>query len=177
MYAKEGSEPEIAQAVANLRGLAARLVIPGDEIPAPLPAGTCRSGETLSTEPSSATQTNPTGERPVVSRLAANPKFQRAIQKFVTKLEEQVATMEQAYKCGDLEELALLAHWLKGAGGTVGFDEFTEPAAELEKFAKSQQVEQTGHVLERVKWLAKAVEEPIIEHSDEAGKELEGPAA
>jgi len=177
MYAKEGSEPEIAQAVANLRGLAARLVIPGDEIPAPLPAGTCRSGETLSTEPSPATQTNPTGERPVVSRLATNPKFHRAIQKFITKLEEQVATMEQAYKCGDLEELALLAHWLKGAGGTVGFDEFTEPAAELEKFAKSQQVEQTGHVLERVKWLAKAVEEPIIEHSDEAGKELEGPAA
>jgi hypothetical protein len=29
-----------------------------------------------------------------------------------------------------------LAHWLKGAGGTVGFDVFFEPALELEGLAK-----------------------------------------
>ena len=113
----------------------------------------------------------------MVSRLAANPKMHRAILRFITRLEEQVATMDQAYKCGDLEKLALLAHWLKGAGGTVGFDEFTEPAAELEKFAKSQQMKQAGQVLERVKWLAKSAEAPIMEHTDEAGKELGGPTA
>jgi HPt (histidine-containing phosphotransfer) domain-containing protein len=32
--------------------------------------------------------------------------------------------------------LAQLAHWLKGAAGTVGFDAFTEPALVLEQATK-----------------------------------------
>ena len=54
----------------------------------------------------------------------------------IRKVEKQMVRMEQASISGDLEELALLAHWLKGAGGTVGYDDFSHPAAELEKFAK-----------------------------------------
>jgi HPt (histidine-containing phosphotransfer) domain-containing protein len=37
----------------------------------------------------------------------------------------------------DLAELAQLAHWLKGAGGTVGYDAFFEPAVALEERARS----------------------------------------
>jgi HPt (histidine-containing phosphotransfer) domain-containing protein len=44
--------------------------------------------------------------------------------------------VEQARLQGQLQEIAAFAHWLKGAGGTVGFDEFTAPAAKLEKLAK-----------------------------------------
>jgi hypothetical protein len=29
------------------------------------------------------------------------------------------------------EELGLSAHWLKGAGGTVGYDDLTQPSREL----------------------------------------------
>jgi HPt (histidine-containing phosphotransfer) domain-containing protein len=46
--------------------------------------------------------------------------------------------MTQAWNDRDFDELANLAHWLKGAGGTVGFDAFTEPAANLEQLAKAK---------------------------------------
>ena len=174
MLAKEGREPEVAQAIAKLRGLAVRLVIPGDETRTPFSAGMNPSGESLPADSSAAPQVASTLEKPVVSRLATNPRFQRALLIFIRKLEEQVVKMEQAWKLGDLEELSLLAHWLKGAGGTVGYDDFTEPAAELERFAKSQQVEQAGQMLEKVKRLAKAIAPPITEHDSETGNESVG---
>ena len=33
--------------------------------------------------------------------------------------------MHHAWAVGDFSELAQLAHWLKGAGGTAGFPAFT----------------------------------------------------
>jgi HPt (histidine-containing phosphotransfer) domain-containing protein len=35
-----------------------------------------------------------------------------------------------------------LAHWLKGAGGTVGFHVFTEPAKRLQELAQQGQAEE-----------------------------------
>ena len=64
----------------------------------------------------------------------------------------------------------MIAHWLKGAGGTVGFDDFTEPAAKLENFAKTAQVEQAGQMLERVKHLSEAIVPPAMVHGGETGK-------
>ena len=52
--------------------------------------------------------------------------------------------MSKAWSDRNFEELANLAHWLKGAGGTVGFDAFTEPALSLEQLAKAQNTEQVG---------------------------------
>jgi HPt (histidine-containing phosphotransfer) domain-containing protein len=45
--------------------------------------------------------------------------------------------MDRALAAGNFEELKALAHWLKGAGGTVGYDEFTAPARDLEMLAKA----------------------------------------
>jgi HPt (histidine-containing phosphotransfer) domain-containing protein len=45
--------------------------------------------------------------------------------------------MQAAGDSSDFARLAELAHWLKGAGGTVGFDCFTAPAGSLEQAAKS----------------------------------------
>ncbi len=44
--------------------------------------------------------------------------------------------MCDAWESGNFAELAELAHWLKGAAGTVGFHDFTEPAKRLESLAK-----------------------------------------
>ena len=46
--------------------------------------------------------------------------------------------MWNAWATGDLAELARLAHWLKGSGGTAGFDAFTAPARELELLVKQE---------------------------------------
>ena len=77
-------------------------------------------------------------EAPLVSRLAANnPRFRPIVEKFVRRLADQLEAMSKAWEERNFEELANLAHWLKGAGGTVGFDAFTEPAYSLEQLAKA----------------------------------------
>ena len=45
--------------------------------------------------------------------------------------------MKLARQNNDHAELAALAHWLKGSGGTVGFDQFYAPAKALEESAKA----------------------------------------
>jgi HPt (histidine-containing phosphotransfer) domain-containing protein len=70
-----------------------------------------------------------------------------------------------------MTELAGLAHWLKGAGGTVGYDAFTKPAAGLESSAKQDHVEMANQTLKEVKALAKAIIPPVIKNEGIAGKE------
>jgi CheY-like chemotaxis protein/HPt (histidine-containing phosphotransfer) domain-containing protein len=76
-------------------------------------------------------------DSPLKSTLPTHkPQFATIVQKFVVRLDEQLSAMEAALECYDLEALAKLAHWLKGSGGSVGFDAFTEPARELEQLTK-----------------------------------------
>ena len=88
--------------------------------------------ESLIEEASSGEDTSP-----IVSRLGGNNKFAKVISRFVSRLEEQLPAMDEAFWAQDFESIAKLAHWLKGAGGTVGFDVFYEPASELESAAKA----------------------------------------
>jgi HPt (histidine-containing phosphotransfer) domain-containing protein len=74
---------------------------------------------------------------PIVSRLANHPRLRAAARKFAARLDEQLAAMELELRAGKFPELAALAHWLKGAGGTVGYDAFTVPARTLESCAKA----------------------------------------
>jgi len=169
--AKEGgSEAEIQQTMAELRGLAARLVIPGAEpTAAPTTAGE-PSQEVSPVSELKTTQPLSTTEEPVMSRLGAIPRFQKVILQFIDKLKKELTRAQMAWEDKNLEELALIAHWLKGAGGTVGFDDFTEPAAKLETFAKSAQLEQAGQMLEQVKHLSEAIVPPVMVHDGEIGK-------
>lgn len=105
-----------------------------------------------------------------MSRLGAIPRFQKVILQFIDKLKKELTRAQMAWEDKNLEELALIAHWLKGAGGTVGFDDFTEPAAKLETFAKSAQLEQAGQMLEQVKHLSEAIVPPAMVHDGEIGK-------
>jgi len=78
-------------------------------------------------------------DAPIYSTMAQqNPKFEAIAKQFVIRLEEQSTAMQQCLEKKDFTELAKLAHWLKGSGGTVGFREFAEPAKELENAAKHE---------------------------------------
>ena len=91
----------------------------------------------------------------LVSRLAIqNPRIRAIIEKFVVRLDEQLEAMASAWGDRDFGELANLAHWLKGAGGTVGFDAFTEPAANLEQLAKAQSETQIEEAIMILRHLA-----------------------
>jgi HPt (histidine-containing phosphotransfer) domain-containing protein len=74
----------------------------------------------------------------VVSRLASGgPRIRATVAKFAARLDEKLTEMDAAWQSRDYTELAALAHWLKGSGGTVGYDDFTEPAKTLEELAKA----------------------------------------
>jgi PAS domain S-box-containing protein len=96
----------------------------------------------------------PAEEGPLVSRLASHPKLGKVVAKFATRLPDRLDKMDEAAHRGDLEELGKLAHWLRGAAGTVGFDDFTEPARELEKLARQGEADAIGESLARLRSLA-----------------------
>jgi PAS domain S-box-containing protein len=113
--------------------------------------------------------TPPEVEPPLVSRLAANnPRFRSIVTKFVQRLDIQLKAMDQAVHNHDFDELASLAHWLKGAGGTVGFDAFTEPAAHLEGLAKARNEDQLDAALQELQRLANRVVVSQDEETQEA---------
>ena len=95
------------------------------------------------------------------------PRLQPTILSFVDKLDAKVERMEQALEKEDMTELAGLAHWLKGAGGTVGYDDFTKPAEILESCAKADHAEKAGQMLAKVKSLVTAIVPPVIEKDGE----------
>ncbi|MBI1395324.1 MAG: hypothetical protein GC151_05025 [Betaproteobacteria bacterium] len=72
------------------------------------------------------------------SRLHDHPRLRDIVHVFVEQLDEKAGAIETAASDGDFESLAMLAHWLKGAGGTAGFDAFTGPARTLEALARSR---------------------------------------
>ncbi|MDH5575766.1 MAG: response regulator [Nitrospirota bacterium] len=117
-------------------------------------------GDELCTEPvMPETPQDPASEAedtsPIFSKLGANnPRFAKVIAQFVGRLETQLLAMDEAYRNREIEALAKLAHWLKGAGGTVGFTVFNVPAAELETAAKASDLAAIEKKLQEIHRLA-----------------------
>jgi PAS domain S-box-containing protein len=93
------------------------------------------------------------GPRRVVSRLAQHPRLRPAVRKFALQMPDKMQAIEHAWRGRDFETLAALAHWLKGSGGTTGYDAFTEPAKTLEQLAKASSEEQTQEVIAELREL------------------------
>jgi CheY-like chemotaxis protein len=92
---------------------------------------------------------------PLVSRLTGDDLRSRAIvEAFVGRLRDKLTAMEESIAERDFTELIHLAHWLKGAAGTVGFDEFTEPAQALQYLARERKHEPLESAIEELWALA-----------------------
>ncbi|MFO7543374.1 MAG: ATP-binding protein [Thiobacillus sp.] len=96
----------------------------------------------------------------VVSRLGNNLRLRPAVEKFIDRLGGQLDAMESAWKAQDFKTLAELAHWLKGAGGTLGFDVFTEPAKQLEQLAKAGTEDGLNEVIGELRDLTSRIVRP-----------------
>jgi PAS domain S-box-containing protein len=104
--------------------------------------------------------TPPAERSPVVSAFASNARMLPIVKRFVPRLREQITHMEAALTADDMNELGNLAHWLKGAGGTVGFHAFTTPAAALEQAAKAHDAAHARAMLQQVRDLAQRIHVP-----------------
>ncbi|MCA9266639.1 MAG: response regulator, partial [Planctomycetales bacterium] len=98
---------------------------------------------------------------PITSTLPLDDdEFRQIVNDFIDRLHEQMAAFVDAFKSGDLQEVAVLAHWLKGAGGTAGFAGFTEPARVLEQHAKAADTAAVRSSLRKIAGLVKRIERP-----------------
>lgn len=104
---------------------------------------------------------------PLYSTLPKTPKFQSIVESFAPRLQEKLGLMDAALESGQFSDLGDLSHWLKGAGGTVGFNDFTHPAAELETAAKSQDTAKCETTLQQIKLLADRVNAAYVVASGE----------
>jgi len=125
--AKQQSAAGADEAIAELRDLALRVVIEAGP-------GTAEPAGSLPVE-----QVESPVRAPIFSRLnTADPRFRAIVEEFIAQLDAQIVTIRNAWETRDYEALRAAAHYLKGAGGSVGFDAFTGPAAHLEKLARLQ---------------------------------------
>lgn len=140
----------------------------------PLPAATAT--EVPFTPPAPATTTLATQQpvsapletlTPILSTLplAEDPEFRELVVEFVDHLHEQLKKMAIAHANQNFGELANLAHWLKGSGGTAGFHEFTVPASALERFAKAEQSAAAETALGEIQQITDRIHIP---HADSA---------
>jgi HPt (histidine-containing phosphotransfer) domain-containing protein len=70
---------------------------------------------------------------PVLSSYAADPDMVEIVREFALELPGRADRIEQLLAAGGLEELRVMAHQLKGAGGGYGYAPVTELAGALER--------------------------------------------
>jgi HPt (histidine-containing phosphotransfer) domain-containing protein len=80
----------------------------------------------------------------------------------------KLRAMDEARARADFEAVASLAHWLKGSGGTVGYDDFFEPARLLEESAKAGDEKAIGEAIAALHAMAGRLlvpDEPAANHA------------
>jgi two-component system, sensor histidine kinase len=103
----------------------------------------------------------PIAQDPIASSLPTDdPDFREIVEEFVDQFRTRLGVMQEALGRGDLEELRRLAHWLKGAGGSAGFEAITAPAKHLEMVVKDQQCDEIESALEELLKLSARIVKP-----------------
>ncbi len=136
---------------ALMRALAARLGGKAVDAPAHAPRRTPQSRSSPAPAPA---QSN----APIVSRLAGNARLGSIVSRFVAQLPDKLQQMNDAVASGDMVELASLAHGLKGAGGSMGFDALFEPAKALEEAAQAKDKAVATAVMRQLQGLVNRIE-------------------
>jgi CheY-like chemotaxis protein len=85
------------------------------------------------------------------------PQFRKIVDAFVVQLRDNLDKMQRAFDEANLDRVAELAHSLKGTGGTVGFDCFTEPSRRLEHAAKQSRYEEIENGIHQLSLLANRI--------------------
>jgi PAS domain S-box-containing protein len=164
----------------DIDALLARLgaILGGQRQPGPKPAATLSRQDVPRSEPVAPVTLQPGAtvpatatQGPVVSRLAEHPKLGAVVRKFAQQMPERMDAIEQAWSARDFATLAALAHWLKGTGGTAGYDAFTAPARALELAAKAQD---DGEAQARVVELRLLVDRIVAPAEPDATRALAG---
>ncbi|MCM2372824.1 ATP-binding protein [Aporhodopirellula aestuarii] len=149
--AAKDNQAEVAlRALKEIREIQSRVVIPA------MRASTPDQG-TDSQVAHAAAATHAEAEISVAGAIKCSlplddPDFFEIVQGFVVRMDARLIQMREELSDGRLHELAQSAHWLKGAGGTVGYSDLTQPSRNLLAAAGA------GNVSECDRWINKIVD-------------------
>ena len=76
------------------------------------------------------------------STMGADPDFAGLVEMYVDEMPGRIEVLEQAFKGGNMEDLCRIAHQVKGAAGSYGFDPLTPLAAALETSVRDGEPEE-----------------------------------
>lgn len=109
-----------------------------------------RGSDTKDVPENSSSESPDTGEPIHCTLPFDDQEFREIIVDFVDRLDVRLREMRGRSHAGQFDHLANDAHWLKGAGGTVGYDELTEPALALERAAQAASHSGVTQALDRI---------------------------
>jgi len=96
---------------------------------------------------------------PIRSTLPTeDPDFLEIVREFVDRLHSKLDEMHAAWESRDLDQMARLAHWLKGSGGSVGFPMLHDSALKLEMAAKEQRTSDLPPLLQEIRDLTARID-------------------
>jgi CheY-like chemotaxis protein len=90
-------------------------------------------------------------EKVTCAIIGISPRLIPLIEKFTSQLEDSLHDVDTAVGQNNFDEIRKFAEWLKAYGGTMGYGEFTEPAADLEASAKAKQTDVIKHTIGIIK--------------------------
>ena len=81
---------------------------------------------------STVTEKKTVDRSPVYSSLPTEDEdFHEIVSEFIPRMQTNVEEMIEAVQQSEWTKAAEIAHWLKGAGGTAGFSDFTKPTQQV----------------------------------------------
>ena len=103
----------------------------------------------------------PTSSAPIYSDLPMEDEdFREIVEEFISRLHTRIDHLKQLRRAQDWQQIKLTAHWLKGAGGSVGFPILTTLSRELEEAMEAKDTAATNRLLDQLESTIARVEMP-----------------
>ena len=105
----------------------------------------------------------PTKRQPIHSTLPLDiPEFREIVESFVGAMDDTLSGLRSAQARMDYQEIREVAHRLKGTGGTVGFNAFTEPSRKLQLAGEERNEEKIEAMLVELEKICQRIEMPVM---------------
>jgi DNA-binding NarL/FixJ family response regulator len=90
-----------------------------------------------------------------------NPIFAEIVFEFVEYLQKQMEAIDAALARRNADELALIAHSLRGTAGSAGFHAFNEPTRQLEQVSREGRLDEVEALVAQLRDLTRRIVLPI----------------
>lgn len=90
-----------------------------------------------------------------------DPEFREIVADFVERLDAKLDEMDQAINQQHWNDVASVAHWLRGTSGSLGFEQFSMPTKAIEKLAEDRDLASTQLVMQEIHAISRRIYVPV----------------